>query len=142
MSRKKGAGWQTAHRSLGAIGSALVRESAVLALGLVSSAGATPPGANGRIAYSAIRDGNPELYSIAPDGSSERRLTWTNATRPSGAPFYGVEVADLDGDGTIEILGSGGAAHSGSIGEFVGSDHARDPAAPVRPAREPAPGNV
>ena len=61
---------------------------ATLALGLVSSAGATPPGANGRIAFSSTRDGNPELYSIAPDGSSEQRLTWTSATeqQPAWSP--------------------------------------------------------
>jgi len=51
--------------------------STVLALGVVSSAGATTPGANGRIAFMSTRNGNPELFSMAPDGSSVRRLTTT-----------------------------------------------------------------
>jgi hypothetical protein len=87
---------------------------AVLALGLVSSAGATPPGANGRIAYSAIRDGNPELYSIAPDGSSERRLTWTNATEqnPAWSPDgtkIAYERASLGGDFRIWVMNADGS---------------------------------
>lgn len=91
----------------------------VLALGLVSSAGATPPGANGRIAYSSTRDGNPELYSIAPDGSSERRLTRTIASeqRPSWSPDgtkiayeresqgsdFRIWVMNADGSGQTQI---------------------------------------
>jgi hypothetical protein len=50
---------------------------AVLPLALVSSAGATPPGTNGRIVFSSNRDGGSELYSIGQDGSSLRRLTTT-----------------------------------------------------------------
>ena len=51
----------------------------VLALALVSSAGATTAGPNGRIAYSSQRSGyNLELYSANADGTAERRLTWTN----------------------------------------------------------------
>jgi WD40 repeat protein len=57
----------------------------VLALGLVSSAGATPPGSNGRIVFSASRNGNSELYSVNSDGSAERRLTWTSATEQEPA---------------------------------------------------------
>jgi Tol biopolymer transport system component len=49
----------------------------VLALGLVSSAGATSSGANGRIVFTSTRDRNSELYSIGQDGSSLRRLTTT-----------------------------------------------------------------
>jgi Tol biopolymer transport system component len=49
----------------------------VLALGIVSSAGATPPGTNGRIVFSSNRDSGSEIYSIGPDGSSLRRLTTT-----------------------------------------------------------------
>jgi Tol biopolymer transport system component len=52
----------------------------LLTLALVSSAGATTPGTNGRIAFTSTRDGNAELYSVAPDGTSLRRLTWTSAT--------------------------------------------------------------
>jgi len=56
----------------------------VLALGLVSSAGATAP-LNGRIAFSSNRDGNSELYSVGPDGGSGQRLTWTSASESSPA---------------------------------------------------------
>ena len=59
--------------------------STVLALGLVSSAGATTSGTNGRIAFSSTRDGNSELYSVGPDGGSGQRLTWTSATEQSPA---------------------------------------------------------
>ncbi len=60
----------------------------LFALTLVSSAGATTPGTNGRIAYSSSRSGNGELYSANADGSAERRLTWTGAWEqsPSWSP--------------------------------------------------------
>ena len=57
----------------------------VLALGLVSSAGATTPGTNGRIAYSSTQDGGSELFSVAADGTAPRRLTFTTATEQSPA---------------------------------------------------------
>jgi hypothetical protein len=53
----------------------------LFALGLVSSAGATTPGTNGRIAYSS----NGEIYSSNLDGTAERRLTWTTAWEQSPA---------------------------------------------------------
>jgi Tol biopolymer transport system component len=40
-----------------------------------STAQATFPGANGRIAFTSERQGNPEIYSMAPNGSSVTRLT-------------------------------------------------------------------
>src|SRR5918998_67494 len=55
------------------------------AAGFQSSAGASVPGAKGRIAFSSTRDGNAELYSVWPDGSAVRRLTWTPATEQSPA---------------------------------------------------------
>jgi hypothetical protein len=58
---------------------------AVLALGLVSSAGATTGAADGRIAYSSTQDGGSELFSIEPDGTAPRRLTFTTATEQSPA---------------------------------------------------------
>src|SRR4051812_12508344 len=90
---------------------------AVLALGVVSSAGATPPGANGRLAYSSTRDGNPELYSIAPDGSSEQRLTWTSATeqRPAWSPDgtkIAYERASLGGDFRIWVMNADGSGQT------------------------------
>jgi Tol biopolymer transport system component len=89
----------------------------VLALGLVSSAGATPPGANGRIVYSSSRDGNSELYSMAPDGSSERRLTWTNATEqnPAWSPDgtkIAYERAILGSDFRIWVMNADGSGQT------------------------------
>jgi Tol biopolymer transport system component len=49
---------------------------AVLALGIVSGAGAAP-GTNGRIVFASTRDGHHELYSIGQDGTALRRLTTT-----------------------------------------------------------------
>src|SRR5688572_11858514 len=48
-------------------------------------AGASVPGGEGRIAFASTRDGNAELYSVWPDGSGARRLTWTSATEQSPA---------------------------------------------------------
>jgi TolB protein len=33
------------------------------------------PGQNGRIAYQSVQDGNPEIYSVNPDGTGSTRLT-------------------------------------------------------------------
>jgi TolB protein len=50
--------------------------AAVAALLLFPAAGqATFPGTNGRIAFTSERDGNPEIYSMNPDGSGVVRLT-------------------------------------------------------------------
>ena len=57
----------------------------VFAFGVVSTAEATTPGPNGRIAFASTTDGNSELYSVNGDGSAERRLTWTLATEQSPA---------------------------------------------------------
>jgi TolB protein len=46
------------------------------AVGIVPSAHGAFPGANGRIAFSTDRDGNLEIYSMNPDGSDQRRLTY------------------------------------------------------------------
>src|SRR5687768_8682613 len=57
----------------------------VVLAGFEASAGASVPGAKGRIAFSSTREGNAELYSVWPDGSAVRRLTWTPATEQSPA---------------------------------------------------------
>src|SRR4051812_30037681 len=55
--------------------------------GVVSAAGATPQGPNGRIAFT-LNDGQGggELYSENADGSAMRRLTWSPEVE--GAPAW------------------------------------------------------
>jgi TolB protein len=85
-----------------------------LALGAVSSADATPAGANGRIVFTSTRSGNAELYSVNADGSAERRLTWTVETEqsPSWSPdgrSIGF-VRSPGGDATgLWVIGADGA---------------------------------
>ncbi len=58
------------------------------ALGLASSAEAAFPGLNGKVAFSSNRDGNSEIYVMAPDGSAQTRLTNNPAedSRPAFSP--------------------------------------------------------
>jgi TolB protein len=41
---------------------------------------------DGRIVFTSVRDGDMEVYSMAPDGSDVKRLT--NRPGPDGGPFY------------------------------------------------------
>lgn len=70
------------------------------------------------VAADRLYDGVIEIYDF--NGSTNSfALAWTNATRPSGAPFYSVDVADVDLDGNLEIIGGVGQAHTGSLGTFA-----------------------
>ncbi len=69
------------------------------------------------IAADYLYDGAIEIYGF--DLSNNFTLKWTNTTRPSGSPFYQVEVADLDGNGTPEIIAGNTVAHTGSEGVYV-----------------------
>jgi Tol biopolymer transport system component len=97
----------------------------VLALGGVSSAGATTPGANGRIAFT-IDDGHgsSELYSANADGSATRRLTWTAqseqapAWSPDGTRIayesslggrYRIWAMNADGSAQTQLTSSSGS---------------------------------
>jgi hypothetical protein len=64
-----------------------------------------------------LYDGAVELYEF--NSSNTFVLKWTNTTRPSGSPFNFVEVADLDGNGTSEIITGNSVAHTGSEGVYV-----------------------
>jgi Tol biopolymer transport system component len=93
----------------------------VLALGSISTAGATTPGPNGRIVFSSNRivSWNSDLYSANSDGSAERRLTWTPAVEqspawsPDGARVayeranngsrFGIWIMNADGTGQTQI---------------------------------------
>ncbi len=64
-----------------------------------------------------LYDGAIEIYSFS--ASNVFTLKWTNTTRPSGSPFNRVAVADLDGNGTQEIIAANSVAHTGSTGVYV-----------------------
>jgi hypothetical protein len=64
-----------------------------------------------------LYDGFIEAYAF--DTSNKFTLTWTNATRPDEQAFYGVEVADIDGDGTLEVIGACGRESTGATGTFI-----------------------
>jgi hypothetical protein len=62
-------------------------------------------------------DGVIEIYAF--NSSNVFTVKWTNTTLPSGSPFSFVSVADLDGNGTPEIVAGNTVAHTGSPGVFV-----------------------
>lgn len=64
-----------------------------------------------------LYDGAIEVYSFS--STNTFTLKWSNTTRPSGSPFNMVEVADLDGNGTSEIIAGNSVAHTGSEGVYV-----------------------
>jgi len=69
------------------------------------------------VATDWLYDGVIEAYRFSP--SNVFTKVFSNATRPVGAPFYSVDALDIDGDGSIEVLGGVGRAHSGAVGSFV-----------------------
>jgi hypothetical protein len=69
------------------------------------------------LAADSYYDGAIEIYGFDP--SNTFSLKWTNTTRPDGSPFVFVEVADLDGNGTREIIAGNTVAHTGSEGVYV-----------------------
>jgi hypothetical protein len=62
-------------------------------------------------------DGAIEIWNF--DSSNAFTRKWSNTTQPLGSPFTFVEVADLDGNGTREIIAGNTIAHSGSEGVYV-----------------------
>jgi hypothetical protein len=69
------------------------------------------------VAADRLYDGVIEIYDFTAAGAFT--VAWTNATRPSGSPFFTVDVADVDADGVLEVVGSVGRAHTGSPGTFL-----------------------
>ncbi len=99
----------------------------------------SPPFAEGRIARDVFDlklrnlDEDPNLeVLVATDYSSQGlieayrwtratgfELCWKNATHPDGSAFHGVDAADIDGDGVVEIVASSGRKDSGADGVRV-----------------------
>jgi hypothetical protein len=69
------------------------------------------------VATDWLRDGVIEAYSFS--ASNEFTLVWTNQVRADLDEFNSVEVADIDGDGEVEVLGGGNGDFSGEGGTFV-----------------------
>jgi hypothetical protein len=69
------------------------------------------------IAGDYLYDGAIESYGF--NRSNAFTLEWTNTNRPTGSPFYRIEVADLDGNGAKEIIGGNTVAHTGSDGVYL-----------------------
>ena len=69
------------------------------------------------IAADDLYDGAIEAYGFS--STNAFTLKWTNTTQPNGSPFNFVEVVDLDGNGTREIIAGNTVAHTGSEGVYV-----------------------
>lgn len=62
-------------------------------------------------------DGLIEIYDVSAAGGFTR--IWRNTTLPSGAVFRSVTIADVDANGSLEVLGGVSGAHTGSAGTYV-----------------------
>jgi hypothetical protein len=67
------------------------------------------------VAADKLYDGVIEIYSF--NSSNAFTLKWSNTTQPDGSPFNFVDVGDLNGDGTPEIIAGNTVAHTGSEGQ-------------------------
>jgi outer membrane protein assembly factor BamB len=68
------------------------------------------------VATDDFHDGLIEAYSFS--AANEFSLVWTNLVQPAGE-FTSVEVADVDGDGEVEVLGGGSLEEGSSPGVFI-----------------------
>jgi TolB protein len=105
---------------VGALAGAL---SALLLAGLGSAttAGATFPGSNGKIAFTSTRDGDAEIWVMNQDGTAQTQLTHNEGVQDGGAVWSpdgrqlaftrspvaagrsGVVVMNADGSGALEL---------------------------------------
>ncbi len=68
------------------------------------------------VAADSIYDGRIEIYNF---DSGVFTLKWVTPNQPVGAPYSQVEVADVDGDGDMEIIAGNDSAHSASSGTHL-----------------------
>jgi len=69
------------------------------------------------LATDANATGTIDVYNF--DKKNEFLRKWRNPEREYGSPFEFVEIADLDNDGTWEIIAANSIANTGSSGVFV-----------------------
>jgi FG-GAP-like repeat len=69
------------------------------------------------VAWGTPNDGLIEIYDFSLGGIFTK--IWDSNVFIDGAPFYSVDACDLDGDGTIEIIGGGGSVATNTDGTFV-----------------------
>jgi len=86
------------------------------------------------VATDDFHDGLIEAYSFSV--ANEFSLVWTNQVHPAGE-FTSVEVADVDGDGQVEVLAGGSLEEEPEPGVFI---YAYDAATGVQKWRTQLPG--
>ena len=69
------------------------------------------------IAGDDLYDGVIEIYGFSAANTFTKK--WANTTKPAGSPFNFVEVADLDGNGSREVIAGNTVAHTGSEGVYI-----------------------
>ena len=65
-----------------------------------------------------LYNGRIEIYKFDGATNTFTRI-WKNPDGEEGAPFASVEVADVDLDGQLDIVGGGSRAHTGALGVFI-----------------------
>ncbi len=85
------------------------------------------------VASDANSTGTIDVYSF--DAANTFHRNWRNPSRPSGSPFDFVEIADLDNNGSAEIIAGNSIYSSGSDGVYVYIYDYLSNAAPWRSAR-------
>ena len=111
----------------------LVAFVTAVVLGVVHSAGATYPGANGKIAFSTDQDpnGNVDIYTVNPNGTGETQLThgeFGHAGDPNWSPDGTKIVFGADGSGSLQLYvmsstGAGGHLLLDDPGNDDGNPH-------------------
>ncbi len=110
---RAGAGLKAPWRREGGLPRHLHLAACLLALGLLALLGATAASAqdpvlkdNGKIAFVSARSGDPEIYTMNPDGTQQTQLT-SNAPPPdSPIPFLLDFWPDWSPDGTKIVFAS------------------------------------
>ena len=64
-----------------------------------------------------LYDGAAEIWSFSAGNTFTKQ--WANTTRPEGSPFNFVDLVDINGDNTPELIAGNGVDHTGSEGVYV-----------------------